>query len=148
MGSRSVFHGNKDHKLGPVGDYIEVVDADPASGCFYRPVDLNDPRLLAQNGLAPSESNPQFHQQMVSAVAMSTITHFEQALGRVALWATHRYRDGERYEEQFVHRLRIYPHALRDRNAYYSPAKKALLSGACEGCQQHPRHHRFHVFIA
>lgn len=119
----------KDLKPGPVGEYIEVVDADPASGCFYRPVDLNDPRLLAQNGLAPSESNPQFHQQMVYAVAMSTIGHFEQALGRVALWATHRYRDGERYEEQFVRRLRIYPHALRDRNAYYSPAKKALLFG-------------------
>ena len=31
--------------------------------------------------------------------------------------------------EQFVRRLRIYPHALRDRNAYYSPAKKALLFG-------------------
>ena len=30
---------------------------------------------------------------------------------------------------QFVRRLRIYPHALRDRNAYYSPDKKALLFG-------------------
>jgi hypothetical protein len=28
-----------------------------------------------------------------------------------------------------VRRLRIYPHALRDRNAYYSPEKKALLLG-------------------
>ena len=28
-----------------------------------------------------------------------------------------------------MRRLRIYPHALRDRNAYYSPAKKALLFG-------------------
>jgi hypothetical protein len=117
-------------EAGPVGEYIEVVDADPASGVAYRPVDLNDPRLLAQDGLAPSEANPQFHQQMVYAVAMATIGQFEQALGRVALWSSHREGGGdEEYVEQFVQRLRIYPHALRDRNAYYSPAKKALLFG-------------------
>ena len=121
----------KDLKPGPVGEYIEVVDADPASGCFYEPVDLNDPRILAQNGLVPSETNPQFHQQMVYAVAMATIGHFEQALGRVALWSARRENtpDGSFLSEQFVRRLRIYPHALRDRNAYYSPSKKALLFG-------------------
>jgi hypothetical protein len=112
---------------GPVGEYIEVVDADPASGMMYKPVDLNDSRLLAQNGLAPSEANPQFHQQMVYAVAMATICHFEKALGRVALWSSH--RTAGSYQEQFVRRLRIYPHALRDRNAFYSPQKKALLFG-------------------
>jgi len=116
----------KDLQPGPVGEYIEVIDADPASGVFYKPVYLNDPRILAQDGLAPSESNPQFHQQMVYAVAMTTIGHFEQALGRVALWSSHR---AGGVDEQFVPRLRIYPHALRDRNAYYSPDKKALLFG-------------------
>ena len=50
------------------------------------PVDLDDPRLLAQDGWAPSEGNPQFHQQMVYAVAMKTIEHFERALGRPVLW--------------------------------------------------------------
>src|ERR1700675_4566262 len=30
-----------DLQPGPVGEYIEVVDADPASGAVYRPVDLN-----------------------------------------------------------------------------------------------------------
>lgn len=114
---------------GPVGEYIEVVDADPASGVFYEPVDLNDHRLLAQNGLPPSEGNPQFHQQMVYAVAMMTIGHFERALGRVALWSSRREHVQGHYVEQFVRRLRIYPHALRDRNAYYSPDKKALLFG-------------------
>jgi hypothetical protein len=118
---------------GPVGEYVEVIDADPASGVLYKPVDLNDARVLAQDGLAPSESNPQFHQQMVYAVAMTTIKHFEQALGRVALWSTHREEFEEkgkrRYREEFVRRLRIYPHALRDRNAFYSPEKKALLFG-------------------
>ena len=33
------------------------------------------------------------------------------------------------WQSQFVRRLRIYPHALRDQNAYYSPDKKALLFG-------------------
>ncbi|HEU4883742.1 MAG TPA: hypothetical protein VFT45_15900 [Longimicrobium sp.] len=123
----------KDLLEGPVGEYVEVIDADPASGVFYKPVDLNDARLLAQDGLAPSESNPQFHQQMVYAVAMTTIKHFEQALGRVALWSTREERtqaDGRTvYREQFVRRLRVYPHALRDRNAFYSQEKKALLFG-------------------
>jgi len=112
---------------GPIGEYIEVVDIDPASGAFYKPVDLNDPRILSQDGLAPSEVNPQFHQQMVYAVAMTTIGHFEQALGRVALWSSRR-MDGDGKSE-FVRRLRIYPHALRDRNAFFSPDKKALLFG-------------------
>lgn len=115
---------------GPVGEYLEVVDVDPASGAFYHPVELDHPHLLAQDGLAPSESNPQFHQQMVYAVAMTTIQHFERALGRKALWADRRVkRDDGTAAEQFVRRLRLYPHALRDRNAYYSPTKKALLFG-------------------
>jgi hypothetical protein len=118
----------RDLAAGPVGEYLEVVDADPATAAFYKPVDLNDQWILAQNGLAPSETNPLFHQQMVYAVAMTTIGHFEQALGRVALWSSRR-GDGPDAEAQFVRRLRIYPHALRDRNAYYSPDKKALLFG-------------------
>jgi len=116
-------------EAGPVGEYIEVVDADPASGVCYRPIILNDPYLLAQDGVAPSESNPQFHQQMVYAVAMTTIRHFERALGRVALWADREVSTAGRPTSQFVRRLRIYPHAIRDRNAYYSPSKKALLFG-------------------
>jgi hypothetical protein len=119
---------------GPVGEYLEVVDHDPASNCFYAPVDLNHPHLLAQDGLPPSEGNPQFHQQMVYAVAMTAIGVFEQALGRVALWGPHLPRDEWQglpmpEEDRFVPRLRIYPHALRQRNAYYDPDLKALLFG-------------------
>ncbi len=72
---------------GPVGDYLAVVDVDPASDCAYAPVDLNHPFLLAQDGLSRSEGNPQFHQQMVYAVAMKTISHFEEALGRPIFWS-------------------------------------------------------------
>ena len=46
---------------GPAGEYLEVVDVDPASGACYAPVGLNHPHLLAQDGLPPSEGNPQFH---------------------------------------------------------------------------------------
>jgi len=116
-------------ELGPVDDYLAVVDFDPASKAFYAPVDLNDPGLLAQDGLPPSEGNPQFHQQMVYAVARTTIGHFERALGRRILWSPRRIREGDQMRYEYVDRLRIYPHALREANAYYSPAKKALLFG-------------------
>ena len=118
---------------GPVGKYVEVVDVDPASRCCYAPVDLNYPYLLLQSGLAPSETNPQFHQQMAYAVAMKTIEHFEVALGRVALWSPRRVDTdvdgGPRTRFEHVSRLRIYPHALRTANAFYSPDRKALLLG-------------------
>ncbi len=123
---------------GPVGEYLEVVDFDPASDCFYAPADLDQPELLATDGYAPSEGNPQFHQQMVYAVAMTTIRNFEMALGRQAMWSLHFERDdgGHVMRDELgqlvvmpVRRLRIYPHALREANAYYSPEKKALLFG-------------------
>lgn len=120
----------KDSFLGPVGEYLEVVDYDPASDCFYEPVDLNQKHLLAQDGLPPSEGNPQFHQQMVYGVAMTTIRNFERALGRRALWSPRRWQDDrKRWREEYVPRLRIYPHAVREANAFYSPRKTALLFG-------------------
>ncbi len=119
---------------GPVGEYLEVVDYDPSSNVFYYPVNLNHAYLLAQDGLAPSESNPQFHQQMVYAVAMTTIQNMERALGRPLFWNGYRQTgvgaNGEPiYDDEFVQRLRLYPHALREANAYYSPDKKAILFG-------------------
>ncbi len=120
----------KDLKPGPIGEYVEVIDVDPASQCCYAPVDLNHPHILTQSGLAPSEANPQFHQQMAYAVAMKTIEHFERALGRVALWAPQekhakgdKRAEGQEREKQkdYVQRLRIYPHALRAKNAYLQP---------------------------
>ena len=113
---------------GPVGEYLEVVDYDPPSGCFYYPVNLEDSAILAQNGLPPSEGNPQFHQQMTYAVAMTTISRFERALGRKALWSD-RFEKKQNKPEQFIQRLRVYPHAMRMANAYYSKAKRALLFG-------------------
>ncbi|HVS03248.1 MAG TPA: S8 family serine peptidase [Thermoanaerobaculia bacterium] len=121
----------EDLESGPVGEYLEVVDYDPASKCFYEPVDLDDPRLLAQDGLPPSEGTPQFHQQMVYAVAATTIRNFERALGRKVFWSPGPPPPGAhpKNDSTYVQRLRIYPHALRDANAYYSPRRKALLFG-------------------
>lgn len=124
-------------EIGPVGEYLEVIDFDPASNCFYEPVDLNNSFILAQDGLLPSESNPQFHQQMVYAVAMTTIENFEKALGRKALWSS--FHEGQ--EGDFLQHLRIYPHALRQANAYYSPVKKALLFGYFPASSNAPGDH-------
>jgi hypothetical protein len=130
-----------DLKPGPLGEYIEVIDYDPTVGKFYEPVDLNNQYILAQDGLDPSSSNPQFHQQMVYAVSMTTIKNFESALGRPVLWSPRRLTDeaqppasypttvDQGLPREYVHTLRIYPHALREANAYYSSQKKALLFG-------------------
>jgi hypothetical protein len=114
---------------GPIGEYVEVIDFDPASGYCYEPVNLNDIYITANNGLEPSDGNPQFHQQMVYAVSMLTIKNFDLALGRCALWAPRELRYEGKKQFEYVPRLRIYPHAMRETNAYYSTQKKALLFG-------------------
>lgn len=124
-------YGRPDVRLkpGPVGEYLEVVDYDPASSLFYSPIDLDD--WQSSRGLTPEESDPQFHQQMVYAVAMRTISAFESALGRVALWSPHHPKKLSNgvYDDIYVGKLRLYPHALREANAYYNPSKKAILFG-------------------
>jgi subtilisin family serine protease len=119
-----------DLRPGPVGEYVEVVDIDPSSRRAYEPVDLDAPELLAQDGVEPSEGLPQFHHQMAYAVSMKTIGHFRQALGRAPFWNERYVKDAPEGERnRFVRRLRIYPHALRQPNAFYSPDKRALLLG-------------------
>ena len=114
---------------------MEVIDVDPASGSYYEPVDLGTEHLLAQDGLPASALNPQFHQQMAYAVVMTTIKNFERAIGRPVMWSDRqpwkRYRQmtSEDWSNTYVPCLAVYPHALREANAYYSPQKKALLLG-------------------
>lgn len=144
--------------IGPVNDYLEIVDYDPGAGGFYPPVDLNHPSLLAQDGLPPAEASPQFHQQMVFAVAMKTIRNFERALGRPVFWSIPsddpRVRSARKSQlsighegyPNFVKRLRIYPHALQARNAYFSPSKGALLFGYFRGAPRFAGHEGDWVF--
>jgi subtilisin family serine protease len=129
-----------DLQPGPVGEYLQVEDQD-AANVRYTPVDLNDPRLLAQNGCAPSEGNPVFHQQSVYAVAMTTIANFERALGRPVLWRPVKNPQNAYDDSKYCQRLRIRPHALRQANAYYSPDEIALLFGYFQAAANDPGDH-------
>ncbi|MEO6390398.1 MAG: peptidase M4 [Pyrinomonadaceae bacterium] len=111
---------------GPVGRKVAVIDYDGANKCFYKPVDLDDPSLLIRGGLAPSESDPRFHQQMVYAVVSDTVQHFEAALGRRIRW-----RRG-------IDRLNLYPHAMISANAAYSPSAQGILFGYFRASDQDP----------
>lgn len=106
---------------GPVGEYLAVKDVDD-TGATHQPVNLDAPQLLARGGWTPAEGNAQFHQQMVYAVAMNTIAHFERALGRPVLW-----RPGAGGD--YAQHLLVRPHGVRGANAYYSPARNALEFG-------------------
>ncbi|HSK79075.1 MAG TPA: S8 family serine peptidase [Thermoanaerobaculia bacterium] len=125
---------------GPVGEYLAIEDVD-AANTRYEPVDLDDPRLLAQDGWAPSEGNPQFHQQMVYAVAMKTVEHFERASGRPVLWRPRPNPKNPNDDKAFVRQLAIRPHALRQANAFYSPQEVALKFGYFEAGADRPGDH-------
>lgn len=120
---------------GPIGERIAVIDYDGENKRFYRPVDLDDPSILIRSGLAPTESDPRFHQQMVYAVATETIQNFEAALGRRIRWrleeripdANGKIAPGKRDGD--IYRLNLYPHAMVSANAAYSPAAKGILFG-------------------
>src|SRR5262245_24210103 len=66
---------------------------------------------------------------MTYAVASLTIRNFERALGRRTLWRPGPSPRNPSDDSMFVQRLRVYPHALREPNAYYSPVKVGLLFG-------------------
>src|SRR3954452_24396856 len=48
----------RDLRLGPQGELLQVIDFDPVHKSWYVPVDLDDPYILAQDGLQPSEGDP------------------------------------------------------------------------------------------
>jgi hypothetical protein len=115
----------EDLRPGPRGHAIEVIDFDATRGRYYAPVDLDQREALLQGGLAPSEADPRFHQQMVYAVAQKTLQNFAAALGRPVEWT--RRRTGSTRERPRP--LRIYPHAMQEANAYYDADRHALLFG-------------------
>jgi hypothetical protein len=113
---------------GPVGNRFAVIDYDGANKTFYQPVNLDDPRLLIKAGLAPSECDPRFHQQMVYAVASETLQRFEYALGRRVRW---RGRDRTAC-------LNLFPHAMCEANAFYSPQAHGILFGYFKASRTQP----------
>jgi hypothetical protein len=97
-------------------DRLEVIDYDASTGSYFRAVDLEDGRIAMTQGLEPLEHDPQFHQQMVYAVASKVLENFDRALGRRL-----RFIGGDR--------LRLIPHAFQGRNAYYDGELNAVLFG-------------------
>ena len=130
-------------KPGPVGNYLKVIDYDANNDCYYQPVDLDHPRVMLGNGLDPAESDPQFHQQMVYAVASETISRFESALGRPLKWRfegalkkARRKKEGQAEpqgcdddDDDYSRKLRILPHGMQEANAYYSDDLGSLVFG-------------------
>ncbi|MPY91448.1 MAG: peptidase M4 [Luteitalea sp.] len=95
---------------GPVGALFEVDDYDRERGRHYARLDLNDPFPLMHAGRAPAAADPQFHQQMVYAVASRVYVAFKKALGRNLAWG---------FTNQTQAQLLIRPHAFVGRNAFY-----------------------------
>jgi len=118
-------------------DAIAVVDYDGATRRYYKPVDLGHPRVLIQNGLSPSESDPRFHQQMVYAVASETIERFEAALGRRIHWRRSE-RKGVGWQPDDIVTLNLYPHAMRAANAFYCPEAHGILFGYFAADEMNP----------
>jgi hypothetical protein len=111
-------------------DGIAIIDYDASNGVYYKPVDLEDPKILVRGGLDPIEADPRFHQQMVYAVVTETIQHFEAALGRRIHWRRATRRDKERLTPQDdIYTLNIFPHAMVSANAFYSRKAHGILFG-------------------
>jgi hypothetical protein len=115
---------------GPVGKKLAVVDFDSSNKIYYKPVDLDDPKILIQGGIDPTESDPRFHQQMVYAVAAQTLQRFENALGRRIHWRSGETEaGGEKATRGSIRTLFLFPHAMYQANAFYSPKAHGILFG-------------------
>ncbi|HSH83146.1 MAG TPA: hypothetical protein VLA19_31825 [Herpetosiphonaceae bacterium] len=123
----SIEIGNEPLRAGPQGQRVEVIDYDATHDRFYPAVNLDDPGILMQGGLDPSESDPRFHQQMIYAVAMKTVENFDRALGRRLALRRDKYR-----------RLRILPHAFHAANAFYDRELHAILFGYFSADRDNP----------
>ncbi len=113
---------------GPRSKLIEVIDegaGDEAEGPSRPSLNLDDPRLLLEQGLAPSAADSRFRAQMVYAVCTTTYVAFRQALGRDLTWGFTRGSTDET-----LTRLRVRSSYGEDRNAYYDPQAGELRFGA------------------
>jgi hypothetical protein len=125
---------------GPVGEKIAVIDYDGTQKTFYLPVDLDDPNVMIGGGLDPSQSDPRFHQQMVYAVAMETLQRFETALGRRIRWRDRQRTTHGKYAVPHgaAQQLNLFPHAMCEANAFYSPEAHGILFGYFQASRTNP----------
>lgn len=103
------------------GHIFEIDSRDGATGQQYRTLDLNDRKILLNDGCPPSPADPLFHQQMVYAVASLVYAAFKTALGRHPAWGFKR-QEGEG-------RLRLRPYAFEGENAHYDCDKGEIAFG-------------------
>lgn len=129
-------------ELGNARDQIAVVDYDASNKTYYCPVNLDNPYVLMQSGIAPTESDPRFHQQMVYAIVSDTIEQFESALGRRIHWrrAERELRAAKGWRPEDILTLSLYPHAMEQANAYYSPEAHGILFGYFQASRDNPGH--------
>ena len=116
---------NEKLEPGPHGRLVGVVDYNGTRDEYYPPVNLDDPVVLMQRGLDPSDSDPRFHQQMAYAVVMKVIENFERALGRPL-----RFRKGQR--------LTVLPHSFEGSNAFYDSDTLSLHFGYFTATNEDP----------
>ncbi len=121
-------------QAGPVGEHMAVIDYDSVNECYYEPVNLDAPLVLATDGLAPSESDPRFHQQMVYAVASDTISRFQFALGRPVSWR----KDTTSKQNPMHNKLVFLPHGIQEPNAYYDPDLRGVVFGYFKVSEKDP----------
>ena len=123
-------------------DQIVVIDYDASRQKYYCPVDLDQPFVLIPNGVTPSEADPRFHQQMVYAVVSDTIEQFESALGRRIHWRrAERPLDAPKgWLDEDILTLGLYPHAMQQANAFYSPEAHGILFGYFQAARNNPGH--------
>lgn len=107
---------------GPVGHLFIVDLYDEVQGVHYSPADLDDRFNLGQAGRDPSPSDPQFHAQMVYAVASVTYECFRRALGRHLNWGSPR-------ANTQGNRIVLRPFGSGDRNAYYDKKSGEIRFG-------------------
>jgi hypothetical protein len=85
-------------------------------------LNLEDPNILIQSGLAPSTSNKEFHAQMVYAVGSTVYTAFRAALGRHITW-------GFNPQDDKRNQLRLRPRAYEGTNSYYDKEAGEICFG-------------------
>ena len=110
---------------GPCGALIEVDNYDSWQQAYYPRVDLDDPKVLLQDGRTPSPSDPRFHQQMVYTVCSTVRAAFQRALGRHIAWGF----DNPDGHAPGPARLVLRPHAFQGRNAYYNRSGGEICFG-------------------
>jgi len=121
---------------GPRGSRFVVIDYDATTDTFYRPFELPDDRdpydRAGEMNVDQLLADPGFHAQNVYAIAASTLFEFERALGRQIGWGF----------DYGSHRIKLFPHAFCEANAFYSRADESLAFGYFP----HPRNSRRTVF--